>query len=80
MPETRIVLPEAEYYKFRALVRDVDGLLWEAERAAQQFKKRIAEAQARAREHFAALGQAHGFDPARKYGWNDETLEIFEVI
>lgn len=75
----RIKLPEAAFWKFRASVNELSALELDATRAAQRVRQQIAEAEARTRALFEALGKAHGFDPKRHYRWDDTTCELIEV-
>lgn len=76
-PRTRVKLAESEYFKFRALIHDVESVELQAMKAAQEFKQRAADAYAKAKAYFEQLGKTHGFDPSLSYGCSDETMEIF---
>jgi hypothetical protein len=71
-----IPIPPAEYWQFRALRSEVAVLELEAMRAAAEIRQRIAAAEAATRTVFERMGAAHGFDPTKTYGWNDETCEL----
>jgi hypothetical protein len=76
---TRVKLPEAEYHKFKALVGATHGIELEALKAAEQFKQRAGEAQAKCSAYFVELAARHGFDSTRIWRWDDETLELIAL-
>jgi hypothetical protein len=75
----RIVLPADDYWQFRARINDVGVIEAEAVQVAAQYRTRIADASARTRDLFAALGKKHGFDPTKTYRWDDEARTLIEV-
>lgn len=77
--QTRTKLPPAEYWQFRACRNEVSAIEVEASKAAAEFRQRVAIAEHRTRELFVRLGKAHGFDPLKKYAWDDATCELIEI-
>lgn len=75
----RFKLSGEDYWKFRASINDVRSIELEATEAAAKFRQRVGEAHEKTRALFAQLGAAHGFDPAKNYGWDDATCELIEV-
>ena len=76
----RVKLPEADYWRLRTAIRDVEAVQLDAMKAAQEFGRRSQEAQQKANAQLVALAKAHGFDPTKTYGWDDETLELIEQV
>jgi hypothetical protein len=67
-------IPDLDYWKFRALVNDVRAIEVDANRAASEFKQRIAAADQKAQ----AFAVSIGLDPAKGYRWDDATCELIE--
>jgi len=69
----RIRLDAGDYWKLRALLRDVHALRLEA----QSLATRLADAETKARGCLDDLGKAHGFDTNyRTFTWHDDTCEL----
>ncbi len=76
---TGVVLPAADYWELRALIRDVEAVEMDAMKAAQHFGQQAQAAKLKADAKFKAMADAHGLDRSKTYGWNDATCELIET-
>ena len=67
-----VQLEPAEYWEFRARVKDAEVAKREAERLIQQATGRF-------QEYFAGLAKKHGLDPAMNYRWDDKTMTVTPI-
>jgi hypothetical protein len=73
---TRVILPRADYFELRALLRDIEAVELDALKAAAAFKVKMQEARAKTAHKLAALAKAHGFNDQGTWGWDDATCAL----
>lgn len=72
----RHVLPRADYFELRALLRDVEVAEFDALKAVQAAQAKLGEVKARLVARFDALAAEHGFARDVVYGWDDQTCAL----
>jgi hypothetical protein len=74
-----IVLSEVDFHKLMSKLRHVEVLRLEAERkAAQIVQQEIASVATEGRQLFEALATEYGFDPAKRWRFDEATLSLTE--
>ena len=79
--ERRIKLTEVEFHKLVSKLRETEVLRLEAREKAAQIalqivQKEIAGVEAAGKALFETLAKKYAFDPARRYRFEEATLEL----
>lgn len=73
---TPIPLPKADYFELRTLIRDLEVLDLEAQKAANEYRVKRAAAQQKCRAKLDELAATHGFDVTGTFGWDDAACAL----
>lgn len=70
--QAAVTLDPAEYWEFRARIKD-------AQVAKAEAEKLLRQASATFQEYFNGLAKKHGFDPSVNYRWDDKTQTLTPI-
>jgi hypothetical protein len=72
----RIALDAADYWKLRALIRDVDAAEHDLLSAEVRLRAAVALATKKRAAFYEEMATKYGFDANADYGWDDASLQL----